>query len=73
MIDLTRQEIALIAATHLEANIWAAAYAAWLPHMLKENPHIPNAHDAAVEWADAAVHDFRKSFDVEDTHIFGAK
>ncbi len=70
MTDLSRNEISWMVNSHLEATVWAAAYAAWLPVLAEKCEVHEDVHDDAVEWANAAVIDFRASVDAQAAHTF---
>ena len=70
MADLTRNEISWMVNSHLEATVWAAAYASWLPVLAEKWATPDDAHDDAVEWANAAVIDFRASVDAQAARTF---
>ena len=76
MTEITRNEISWMLAAHLEANVWAAAYAAWLPLHTSEQERSGESidyevvHENAVLCADDAVETFRISIGAQAARTF---
>jgi hypothetical protein len=76
MTELTKSETSWVVIAHLEATVWAAAYAAWLPLLTSEQERSGESidheviHENAVLCADDAVATFRTSIGAKAARTF---